>query len=197
MINLIDRKIKKQLQKNEKFRRISLIEYFKMNRLAKKAKKREDVCFYNHKNINKNSRDYLYQDISKHFTWKKIKKTWTIRKKSRFVNKIYFISLKIDEIFYFRLLLINRKNVTFFDDLRTMNVQMKSVDVDVIESRVLNYQQTCVHLDLTHNDDEWHDIMKKITIFDTKSMLRNLLTTILLECNSAKSRKLWDAHKVA
>ena len=103
---------------------------------------------------------------------------------------MYFISLKIDEIFYFRLLLINRKDVTFFDDLRIVNVQMKSADVDVIESRVLNYQQTCVHFDLIHNDDEWHDIMKKITIFDTKSMLKNLLTIILLECNSAKSRKL-------
>ena len=122
MINLIDRKIKKQLQKNKKLRRISLIEYFKINRLAKKAKKRKNVCLYNHKDINKNSRDYFYQNISKHFTWNKIKKTWTIRKKNRFVKKKYFMNLKIDEIFYLCLLLINRKSVTFFDDLRIMNV---------------------------------------------------------------------------
>ena len=70
------------------------------------------------------------------------------------MNRIYLISLKIDEIFYLLLLLINRKNVTFFDNLRTMNIQIKIANVDIIESKVLNYQQACVYLDLTHNDDE-------------------------------------------
>ena len=60
MINLIDRKSKEQLQKNKKLRQISFIEYFQMNKFAKKVKKRKDVYFYNHKNINKDSRDYLY-----------------------------------------------------------------------------------------------------------------------------------------
>ena len=161
-----------------------------MNGLARKAKKWEDVYSYNHKDINKNSRDYFYQDILKYFTWNMIKKTWTIEKKNKFVSRMYFMNLKIDKIFYLRLLLINRKNVTFLDDLRTINFQIKSVDVDVIEWRVLSYQQTCVHLDLTYDNDEWHEIMKNITIFDRKSMLRDLLTNILLECNFANSRKL-------
>ena len=56
-----------QLQNNEKFRQTILIEFFKMNQRVKNAKNANLSLSYEHLNINKNFKDYIYQNILKHF----------------------------------------------------------------------------------------------------------------------------------
>ena len=97
---------------NEIFRQIILIEYFFMNKRARNIEK-NDVFFYEYKNIVKDFKQYLYQNIFNYFIWK-ITKNWTIRKLNRTLNRMFFMKSKIEKMFYFRLLFINRKKMHFF-----------------------------------------------------------------------------------
>ena len=107
-------------QINEKFRQITLFEYFKMNKRAQKTKKHDKFSSYEHNIVVKNSRHYFYHDIFKHFVWDKRDTIWNIRKKNQWIDRMHFMSFKIDEIFYLRLLLFNKKECTSFENLRTI-----------------------------------------------------------------------------
>ena len=56
-----------QLQNNEKFRQTTLTEYFKMNRIVKDVENANLSLSYEHLNINKNYKNYIYQNIFKYF----------------------------------------------------------------------------------------------------------------------------------
>ena len=198
LFNFNDRVIKNQFQKSELFRRITLIQYFEINVLIKNMKKVDELFFYEYNNVNKNSKKYLYQDISIHFVWHKFIKIWKLRKINKCVERIYFMNSKINEIFYLRLLLANSKSCTSFENLRTMLVQIENAEKSEIELQFLNiYKNACRVLELIDNDDEWHVAITKATEFDTIVMFKNLMMIILLKCESIELNRLWKIHKIA
>ena len=95
LFNFNDCVIKNQLQKNELFRQITLIEYFKMNVLIKHCKKIDESFFYEYNDVNKYFKKYFYQDISTHWIWHKFFKIWKLRKINKCVDRMYFIDVKI------------------------------------------------------------------------------------------------------
>ena len=56
-----------QLQNNEKLRQTILIEFFKMNQRVKNAENANLSFSYEYLNINKDFKNYIYQNIFKHF----------------------------------------------------------------------------------------------------------------------------------
>ena len=186
-----------QLQKSEKLRRIILTKYFEMNLTAKKTEKTDENPRIDYKDVSKDPRDYLYQNFSTHFVWSKKNKSWSIRKKDTCVDRMYFMNLKADEIFYLRVLLCNRKRIISFENIRTVDVQIEDAENEVMKPRLMINKETCVTLKLTDNDSEWHEAITETIEFETVAMLRDLLLTILLKCESFESRKLWKKHKIA
>ena len=186
-----------QLQKNEKLRRITLTKYFEMNFIVKKIEKIDENFRIDYKNVSKDFRDYLYQNFFTHFVWNKKNKNWSIRKKDTCVDRMYFMSLKADEIFYLRVLLCNRKRIIFFENIRIVNVQIEDAENEVMKFRLMINKKTCVTLKLTDNDNEWHEAIIEIIEFEIVAMLRDLLLTILLKCEFFEPRKLWKKHKIA
>ena len=67
LINFEDDLIVESFQNNEKFRRITLIEYFKMNRRAQNIEKKDELFFFEHDDITKDFREYSYHDIFIYF----------------------------------------------------------------------------------------------------------------------------------
>ena len=67
---------------------------------------------------------------------------------------MYFMNFKLNDVFYLRLLLVNRKKCTFFDDLKIVNVQIENAFVEKIVFQFLNYKQICVEFELIDDDDE-------------------------------------------
>ena len=198
LINLNDSIIVETFQINEKFRQITLIEYFKMNKRAQQTKKQNNFSFYEHNVVVKNFKNYFYHDILEHFVWDKREKIWNIRKRNQCVDCIYFMSLKIDDVFYLRLLLFNKKRCTSFENLRTIFIQIENVEKSVTKSRLMKtYHDVCITLKLIDNDDEWHVVMTKTIEFDTIAMIKSLMMTILLKCVSTQSLRLWEKHKLA
>ena len=108
---------------------------------------------------------------------------------------MYFMNFKFDDVFYLRLLFVNRKKCIFFDDIKTVNVQIARASNEKIVFQLLSYKQICVELELIDDDDEWNAIMIEIIEFDIATMLKKLFVTILIECNFAKFLKLWTKHK--
>ena len=198
LINSNDSIIVEIFQINEKFRQITLIEYFKMNKRAQQMKKQNNFSFYEHNIVVRDLKNYFYHDILEHFVWDKREKIWNIRKRNQCVDRIYFISFKIDDVFYLRLLLFNRKKCTSFENLRTIFVQIESAKKSVTKSRLMKiYHDVCITLKLIDNDDEWHVVMTKTIEFDTIAMIKSLMMTILLKCVSTQSLKLWKKYKFA
>ena len=199
VINLNDKKTSDQLTENENFRTTQLIEYFELNRITHEIERNNEFFFFvirkKNRDIVVNSRKHLYQNILEFFVWNKIKKIWIVRKMNKCVNRMYFMNFKSDDVFYLRLLLVNRKKCTSFDDLKIVNVQIEKTSVEKIVFRFLNYKQICVELELIDDDDEWNAIMIEIIEFDIATMLKKLFVTILIECDFAKSLKLWTKHK--
>ena len=101
---------------------------------------------------------------------------------------MFFIKSKIEKMFYFRLLFINRKKCIFFNDLKTVFVQIKKVESNVIQFQWMKiYKNVCIIFDLIDNDNEWHIAFTKITLFEIVIMFRNFMITILIECFSIRS----------
>ena len=73
-----------QLQKNEKFRHTILTKYFDLNRIAKKIEKTNQNFKIDYKNVDKNFRNYLYQNFFTHFVLNKKKKFEQFEKKKTF-----------------------------------------------------------------------------------------------------------------
>ena len=69
---------------------------------------------------------------------------------------MYFINSKVNEIFYLKLLLVNKKNCTSFKNLKIIFIQNENVNkVTVIVFHVCNnYKNVCVVLNFTNNNDE-------------------------------------------
>ena len=70
------------------------------------------------------------------------------------MSRMYFMSFKSDDVFYLRLLLVNRKRCISFDDIRIVDVQVERASDEEIASQLLNYKQICVELELIDDDDE-------------------------------------------
>ena len=84
----------------------------------------------------------------------KVKKTKFefFEKKNKCVDRIYFINFKADEIFYFRLLLCNRKKIIFFKNFCTVNMQIKNAMKKIKKSQFIINKKIYVTLNLTDNN---------------------------------------------
>ncbi len=68
---------------------------------------------------------------------------------------MYFISSKFDKLFYFRLLLINVRNVTLFENLRTIEVTIdNSFNNKTYRIIFATYQEIALALELIDNNSE-------------------------------------------
>ena len=65
---------------------------------------------------------------------------------------MYFINFKVNEIFYFQLLFCNRKKIIFFENIRTMNMQIKNATKKIKKFRFIINKKIYVFLNLTNND---------------------------------------------
>ena len=57
------------------------------------------------------------------------------------------------------------------------------------------YKNVCAAFDLIDNDNEWHIVFTKITLFEIVIMFRDFMMTILIEYFSIQFARLWKIHK--
>ena len=69
---------------------------------------------------------------------------------------MYFMSSKVNKMFYFKLLFVNKRNCTSFENLKIVFIQIKNVNEVIVTIFYVcnNFKNVCVALNFTNNDNE-------------------------------------------
>ena len=127
-----------------------------------------------------------YVDMPKKFCYDQKKKQWVRRKnKSHTIGRVHSVSPIAGDVFYLRLLLHNDhcKGKTSYEDLRT-------VEGEVCDT----FKEACTKLGLLQDDNEWHYVLTEADFIQSSQALRELYITIVLYCEPADPRKLFEDH---
>ena len=141
----------------------------------------------------------LYTDLPQYFifeikikSWKARKKgkavvlhdgTLTSFKKSSAIGRVYAVCPKQSECFFVRLLLHHRTNCVSFQDLRTVDGEVKS-----------SFRDACLSLGLLE-DDAHLTQCQEAEVSASPSSRRTLFAIIITSCNVSNPVELWDTHK--
>ena len=129
----------------------TLTAYFKLNQTDSSARK------------------LLYHEVGENYIFRNYK--WTKRQRGfgSVISRMYMVSPLDRERYCLRLLLLNRKGCTSFDDLKT---------IDGIASQT--FHQAASYLGLLDSDDEWAKCLEEASNVNAPSQLRELFSVICL-----------------
>ena len=125
-----------------------------------------------------------YHQIPEYYTWNNRDRRWQPRKnRCRVIGRMYYISPKEVELFAMRLLLLYRKGVTSFADLRTVG-HLHNTFADA--ARAAGYM----------DDDSYYVISLEEAIgFHMPAELRSYFASLLCFCEVVNPRNLWERYK--
>lgn len=152
-----------------------------------------DIC-----KIDQFARTLLYFEMPRYYTWNATTKTFQRRKKGKVVEgstevystdalgRIYTVHPNKEECFYARLLLVNVRGPTSFENLRT-------VDGEVCRT----FREACQKLKLLENDNHWDATMEEAIETATPNQVRTLFAIIVSTCFPSNPTELWQKYKDA
>ncbi|KYN05845.1 ATP-dependent DNA helicase PIF1 [Cyphomyrmex costatus] len=139
------------------------------------------------------ARKYLYIEIPRYYTFKKINingknvSKWVKRRnKYNCIGRIYSVSPTQIELFHLRLLLMTVKGITNFKDLKTVNGELCQT-----------FTAACLALGLIEDDTECIKAMNEAVRWMMPQQLRRLFVRILIHCNPLHPEELWEKFKDA
>ncbi|XP_055910566.1 uncharacterized protein LOC129944932 [Eupeodes corollae] len=134
----------------------------------------------------------LYSEVPRYFTWNESAKVFQRRKQGQPVRghpnvfstealgRVYTVYPNQDECFYLRLLLINVRGPTSFEDLRTVHGELCAT-----------YRQACQRLNLL--DMHWEATLADSVISSSPHQIRTLFAIIISTCSPSNPLEIW--HK--
>ena len=96
---------------------------------------------------------------------------------------MYFVNPKDEERFYFRALLNLVKGAKGFEDVRTIDGTVYST-----------YKKAAAYMGLVDDDDECGNCLEEAAYFKMPSQLRQLFASIMIYCQPANLKVLWDNY---
>ena len=99
---------------------------------------------------------------------------------------MYSVSPTEIELFHLRILLLNVKGATCYNDLKTVNGELHQT-----------FTSSCLALGLIEDNEEWKRAMNEASIWMMPRQLRLLFVRILIHCQPVHSKELWDEFQVA
>lgn len=179
---------KQRLIDSEKLRRTILTEFFAINQAAREALDYGLPLPFTKSNskpseVEKNPLNYLYTDFLEYFTWIKGKKQQKVYKRGKSIGRIIFISPKLKDLYFYRLLLLYRKGPTSFDNFRT------------VDRRLLEQKEAYVELGLTENDKHADKVLEEGRYMQGGYRLRSLFIIMLLELQPTDVLTLQNKYK--
>ncbi|XP_071914091.1 uncharacterized protein [Coffea arabica] len=158
-----------QLLKNIDFSKTMLTEFFRMNRVNKKAQNLK--C--------------LYREFAEHFVWTPGKRKWTERSKQKVINRLVIVKPSKGDKYYLRLLLSHVRAPTSFDDLLTIN-----------GCRMNSFREAALQLGLLESNSYIEETLEEAAGFQMPSSLRFLFATLLLHCAPTNPSLLWEKFEM-
>ncbi|XP_011859010.1 PREDICTED: uncharacterized protein LOC105556523, partial [Vollenhovia emeryi] len=152
-----------------------LMDYFDLN------KRDIDAC------------QYVYTDIPSYYVFKKVTldgkqvNRWE-KRQCRFncIGRMYSVSPTEIELFHLRILLLNVKGATSYNELKTVNGELHQT-----------FTSACLALGLIEDDNEWKLAINEASVWMMPKHLRLLFVRILMHCQPVHPKELWEEFKVA
>ena len=138
----------------------------------------------------------VYAEVPHYFTCYKSRKQFQRRKQGQAVNgqpnlystdalgRLYTIHPNNAECYYLRLLLINVRGPTSFENLKTINNILYAT-----------YREAYQQLKLLENDQNWDDALADASLGSSSHQIRTLFAIIIATCFSSNPINLWEKHK--
>ena len=127
------------------------------------------------------ARTLLYKEVNHYYTWNSTNKRWSRRVRgeqipgnpqirySNALGRIYVVHPNNAECFYLRILLLNVRGPTSFENLRTVSGEIQTT-----------YRLACSKLRLIENDNHWKDTLKEASETASAHKLRDLFAIMLI-----------------
>lgn len=129
------------------------------------------------------SQNFAYAEFPRHFTWVPQSGKWKLRQKGDVIGRLAEVHATSGDLLYLRMLLLRRKGMLSFTDLRT-------VDGIVYNS----FKEACGALGLLNNDKQWHEALAENAHSAMPFQLRAMFVNILVYCSVTDPLGLWEAH---
>lgn len=138
------------------------------------------------------ARGLFYSKVPKYYTWNKSQKVFKRRKQGTPVEghpnifstdalgRLYTVHPKQDECFYLRLLLINVRGPTSFDNLKIVDGLMCAT-----------FREACQRLHLLEDDTHWDATLAESSIIAPPHQIRTLFSIIIATCSPSNPLELW------
>ncbi|TKR59316.1 hypothetical protein L596_029006 [Steinernema carpocapsae] len=173
--------------------------YFRENnhdeRVIQRAQEAETTltAWFELNRVDPEARQISYCDIPKFYTWNKKDKEWKKRERGYAIGRMYSVSPKEQERYRLRLMLLNVKGATSFENLRTVRV----VDDSGVTTEVTfrTYSEAAKALGLLRGDEEWEECMREASAHQMPFQLRTLFVVIVCECAPGSACDLYERFK--
>ncbi|XP_073121556.1 uncharacterized protein [Henckelia pumila] len=133
--------------------------------------------------VNAKSRTLLYVEFPEYYVWDNQTKSWYERKKRRVIGRVNAANPVEGERYYLRLLLSHVRGPISFDYLLMVNGK-----------RYFTFKESAQKRGLLESDRSNFDCMNEAVTFQMPHALRRLFETILVYCEAADVRLLWDTY---
>ncbi|XP_073144594.1 uncharacterized protein [Henckelia pumila] len=139
--------------------------------------------FFHTCSVNAKAKTLLYIEFPEYYVWDNQSKSWHERKKRRVIGRINAANPIEGERYYLRLLLSHVRGPISFDYLLMVN-----------GNRYLSFKESAQKRGLLESDQSNFECMNKAVTFQMPHALRRLFATILVYCEPADVRSLWDTY---
>ncbi|XP_016854588.2 uncharacterized protein LOC107983828 [Anolis carolinensis] len=142
------------------------------------------------------ARTLLYSEVPTYYTWDPTRKNFARRKrgepvegqtgvfKDNTIGRLYTVHPRQDECFFLRLLLVNVRGPTSFQQLKTVN----GITYDT-------FRGACQALNLLENDQHWDECINDACQTSHPKQIRTLFVIILTSCSPSSPTQLWEKYK--
>ena len=133
---------------------------------------------------NEEARQYFYREIVHHFCFVKSggRNYWKPRRRNiKIIGRLYTVGVRQVERYCLRLLLINVRGSTSFEDLRTVNGAL-----------LPTFKSAASALNLLEDDSVWEKTLDDAAAFEMPERLRQLFVDVCLFCNPTDALHLFD-----
>ena len=146
------------------------------------------TAFFKLNEENENVHQYLYHEIPEHYTFDKQAKKWNPRRRATgpIIGRLYQVQPSDPQRFALRLLLLHRRGVTSFEDLRTVDGLLCDT-----------FRDTARAMGLLEDDSEHQRCLQEAAIMNMPSQMRQLFATLMVFQTPSDIRALLEEFKEA
>ncbi|XP_073513989.1 uncharacterized protein [Phyllobates terribilis] len=142
------------------------------------------MAYFNFNKIDLNAHQYYYREIPEHYVWKQGTREPRKQRGKKVIGTMYTISMKDQERYYLRLLLLHVKGPTSFESIKSINGVTHQT-----------FKDAALALGLLINDSVWKNTIIDATVLNMPTQLQEMFAYICVFGPPTNPLELWNEFK--